>query len=160
MVHSKSLNKPLSVLDNPSHQLHSTQNQQCSFSHGLIQPCWNKGRFWKSFFVFSIKLYNSFPFCDRWTQLSEHKLSHTFLYLSLLLTFFSTYYWFALLFERNLFSTIIYSKAFTISMWYFHNVIIIPSFLSFFTHKVFRKLDLWLCHWGSRSLRFELNWDY
>ena len=63
----RSLNKLLSIMDNPDHPLHNTvQGQRSSFSDRLIQFRCHKERFKKSFLPFSIKLFNDSPLSHRW----------------------------------------------------------------------------------------------
>ena len=62
----RSLNKLLSILDNPSHPLHDTlQSRQSSHSSRLLQLRCHKERFRRSFLPFSISLYNSSSLCNR-----------------------------------------------------------------------------------------------
>ena len=62
----RSLNKLLSIMDNPDHPLHNTvQGQRSSFSNRLIQFRCHKERFKKSFLPFTIKLFNDSPLSHR-----------------------------------------------------------------------------------------------
>ena len=73
VMSKRSLNKLLSIMDNPSHPLHKIlQGQQSSFSNRLIQLRCHKERFKKSFLSFTIRLLNSSPLGNGWNSLHIH----------------------------------------------------------------------------------------
>jgi len=66
VMNKRSLNKLLSIMDNPSHPLHKIlQGQQSSFSNRLIQLRCHKEQFKKSLLPFTIRLFNSSPIGHR-----------------------------------------------------------------------------------------------
>ena len=66
VVERRTLNKLLSIMDNPDHPLHHTiDRQRSTFSRRLRQLRCLKERYRKSFLPQAISLYNSSSVCDR-----------------------------------------------------------------------------------------------
>ncbi|KAL3065695.1 hypothetical protein OYC64_015782 [Pagothenia borchgrevinki] len=66
VVERRTLNRLLSIMDNPTHPLHlQLDSQRSSFSNRLLQlPC-HKDRYWKTFLPTAITLYNKSPLAGR-----------------------------------------------------------------------------------------------
>ncbi|KAL3050687.1 hypothetical protein OYC64_012664 [Pagothenia borchgrevinki] len=66
VVERRTLNRLLSIMDNPTHPLHlQLDSQRSSFSNRLLQlPC-HKDRYWKTFLPTPITLYNKSPLAGR-----------------------------------------------------------------------------------------------
>lgn len=62
----RTLDKLLSIMDNPAHPLHRTvEGQRSSFSNRLLQLRCHSERYKNTFIPFSIQLYNNSTLCDR-----------------------------------------------------------------------------------------------